>query len=54
MFGSYAWSRAVYDDDVFDGDGVLLGRTDGKKAVDAPQNLAKAHLDPVDWPADRA
>jgi iron complex outermembrane receptor protein len=45
VFASYAYNRAVYDDDVFDGDGVLLGHTKGKNAVDAPHHLVKARLD---------
>jgi len=45
LFGSYSYGRAVYDDDVFDGDGVLIGKTAGKKAVDAPEHLAKARLE---------
>ena len=44
-FGSYAFNHAQYDDDVFDGDGVRIGRTAGKVAVDAPMHLAKAHLE---------
>jgi iron complex outermembrane receptor protein len=45
LFASYAYNRAVYDDDVFDGDGVRIGKTAGKNAVDAPHHLAKARLD---------
>lgn len=45
LFGSYSYNRAVYDDDVFDGDGVLIGHTRGKYAVDAPKNLVKGRLD---------
>ncbi|WP_372784545.1 TonB-dependent receptor [Phenylobacterium sp.] len=44
-FASYAFNHAVYDDDVFDGDGVRIGKTKGKLAVDAPVHLAKVHLD---------
>ena len=45
LFGSYAYNRAVYDGDVFDGDGVLIGHTKGKYAVDAPKHLVKGRLD---------
>lgn len=45
LFASYAYNRAVYDDDVFDGNGVLIGHTKGKYAVDAPKHLVKVRLD---------
>jgi iron complex outermembrane receptor protein len=44
-YASYAYSRAAYDDDVFDGDGRLIGRTRDKQVVDAPAHIGKAHLD---------
>ncbi len=44
-FTSYAFNHAQYDNDVFDGDGVRIGRTAGKLAVDAPKHLAKAHVE---------
>ncbi len=44
-FGSYAFNHAAYDDDVFDHTGLLIGKTAGKLAVDAPLNLAKVQLD---------
>lgn len=45
VYGSYAFSHAIYDDDVFDGDGVRIANTAGKLPVDAPTHLAKASLD---------
>jgi iron complex outermembrane receptor protein len=45
VFASYAFNHAVYDDDVFDGDGARIARTRGKMAVDAPRHLIKAHID---------
>lgn len=43
-FGSYAFNDSEYDDDTVDGNGVVVGRTKGKKTVDTPEHLFKAEL----------
>ncbi|WP_374470915.1 TonB-dependent receptor [Phenylobacterium sp.] len=44
LFGSYAYNDSTYDDDTFDGNGVLVARTSGKTTVNTPEHLAKAEL----------
>jgi len=43
-FGSYAFNDSEYDDDTIDGNGVIVARTKGKKAVDTPEHLFKAEI----------
>ncbi|MGZ5988480.1 MAG: TonB-dependent receptor domain-containing protein [Rhizomicrobium sp.] len=44
LFGSYAYNDSQYDDDTFNGNGVLDAHTAGKTVVDSPRNLLKAEL----------
>jgi len=43
-FGSYSYNDSTYEDDVFDGSGVLVAATAGKRTVDTPENLFRAEL----------
>lgn len=44
VFGSYAYNDSEYEDDTYDGDGVLIARTAGKAVVDTPEHLLKGEL----------
>lgn len=44
LFGSYAYNAATYDDDTFDGDGILTAHTKNKTIVDAPKHMLKGKL----------
>jgi iron complex outermembrane receptor protein len=44
IFGSYAWNRSVFLDDTIDGDGVVVGETEGKRVVDTPEHMVKLDL----------
>jgi iron complex outermembrane recepter protein len=40
-YGSYAYNSSKFDDDTFDGNRVLVARTNGKVTPDTPENLFK-------------
>lgn len=44
LFGSYAYNDSTYDEDTFDGNGVLVAKTAGKTTVDTPKHLLKGEL----------
>jgi iron complex outermembrane receptor protein len=44
LFGSYAYTDAKYEDNVFDGTGALQARTSGKTVVDTPKHLAHGEV----------
>jgi iron complex outermembrane recepter protein len=44
LFGSYAWNESRFDDDTIDGDGNVVGDTEGKRVVDTPEHMLKAEL----------
>jgi len=44
LFGSYAFNSSKFDEDTLDGDGRVVGRTDGKTTPDTPKHLIKADL----------
>jgi iron complex outermembrane receptor protein len=44
LFASYAYNHSTFDEDTLDGDGKLVGRTDGKTTPDTPKHLIKADL----------
>jgi iron complex outermembrane receptor protein len=45
LYGSYAYNRATYDDDVYDGDGLRIAATRHNAAVDAPSHIFKGRVD---------
>lgn len=44
LFGSYAYNKSEYRDDVLNGAGAVLAATKGKTVVDSPRHMAKAEL----------
>ncbi len=44
LFGSYSHNDTTYADDVFDGAGVLVAETAGKRVVNTPENLFRLEL----------
>ncbi len=43
-FGSFSYNDSTYEDDVFDGAGVLVAATGGKTVVNTPETLFRAEL----------
>lgn len=44
LFGSYAYNDSKYDDDLVDGNGVLVGQLKGKTTTDTPKHILKTDL----------
>jgi len=43
-FASYTYNDSKYEDDVLDGDGLLVAATKGKTVVNSPENLVRGEL----------